>query len=175
MPWHLLDPRRPVLGMSQPREEGTIPYMPELPLSSESILNYNKSIAHLNGIYTAPSGLESTCLVVAYGLGEQSNEINFAEYSFLVAIRRYVRHTRRAVKDLRPPQGRLRLLPHHERPRRPDCGLDHREADVGEEGAEAGVEVRRTHRTGAADCEAERLNVYKTWLRNKKRAFENLY
>lgn len=70
MPWHLLDPRRPVLGMSQPREEGTIPYMPELPLSSESILNYNKSIAHLNGIYTAPSGLESTCLVVAYGLGE---------------------------------------------------------------------------------------------------------
>lgn len=70
MPWHLLDPRRPILAMNQPREEGTIPYMPELPLSSESIINYNKSIPDLRGIYTAPSGLESTCLVVAYGLGE---------------------------------------------------------------------------------------------------------
>lgn len=74
MPWHLLDPRRPVLGNNQPREEGTIPYMPELPLSSESIINYNKSISRPQGIYSAPSGLESTCLVVAYGLGESTDE-----------------------------------------------------------------------------------------------------
>lgn len=70
MPWHLLDPRRPILGTNQPREEGTIPYLPELPLSSESIINYNQSLARIDGIYTAPSGLESTCLVVAYGLGK---------------------------------------------------------------------------------------------------------
>lgn len=69
MPWHLLDPRRPILGYNQAREEGSIPYMPELPLSSESVINYNQSIARLKSIYTAPSGLESTCLVVAYGLG----------------------------------------------------------------------------------------------------------
>lgn len=70
MPWHLLDPRRPVLNTNQPREEGTIPYIPELPLSSESVINYNQSISRIKGIYTAPSGLESTCLVVAYGLGK---------------------------------------------------------------------------------------------------------
>lgn len=70
MPWHLLDPRRPVMNSNTPREEGTIPYIPELPLSSESVINYNQSIARLQGIYTAPSGLESTCLVVAYGLGK---------------------------------------------------------------------------------------------------------
>lgn len=69
MPWHLLDPRRPILGYNQPREEGSIPYLPELPLSSESVINYNQSIARIKGIYTAPSGLESTCLVFAYGLG----------------------------------------------------------------------------------------------------------
>lgn len=70
MPWHLLDPRRPVLNTNQPREEGTIPYIPELPLSSESVINYNQSISRIKGIYTAPSGLESTSLVVAYGLGK---------------------------------------------------------------------------------------------------------
>lgn len=79
MPWHLLDPRRPVLGNNQPREEGTIPYMPELPLSSESVINYNKSIARIQGIYSAPSGLESTCLVVAYGLGE-GQHVNSTKY-----------------------------------------------------------------------------------------------
>ncbi|XP_031634273.1 ER membrane protein complex subunit 1 isoform X2 [Contarinia nasturtii] len=68
MPWHLLDPRRPILNTNQPREEGTIPYIPELPLSSESVINYNQSVARIKGIYTAPSGLESTSLVVAYGL-----------------------------------------------------------------------------------------------------------
>lgn len=77
MPWHLLDPRRPILGYNQPREEGSIPYLPELPLSSESVINYNQSIARIKGIYTAPSGLESTCLVVAYGLGTLPFSIYF--------------------------------------------------------------------------------------------------
>lgn len=68
MHWALLDPRRPVTSVNQAREEGIIPYMPELPISSERILNYNQSVARMNGIYTVPSGLESTCLVFAYGL-----------------------------------------------------------------------------------------------------------
>ncbi|XP_017021485.1 ER membrane protein complex subunit 1 isoform X1 [Drosophila kikkawai] len=68
MPWHLLDPRRPIASTTQGREEGAIPYIPELPLPTESHINYNQTIARLRNIYTAPSGLESTCLVVATGL-----------------------------------------------------------------------------------------------------------
>lgn len=68
MPWALLDPRRPVSTPNQVREEGSIPYIPELPLPTENTINYNQSIARIKDIYTAPSGLESTCLVVAYGL-----------------------------------------------------------------------------------------------------------
>lgn len=70
MPWAFLDPRRPILIPNQAREEGIIPYMPELQLPSENFINYNQSIAKIQGIYTAPSGLESTCLVVVYGLGK---------------------------------------------------------------------------------------------------------
>ncbi|XP_037025633.1 ER membrane protein complex subunit 1 isoform X2 [Bradysia coprophila] len=68
MPWVLLDPRRPILLPNQGREEGVIPYIPELPLPSENVINYNQSVTAVKGIYTAPSGLESTCLVVVYGL-----------------------------------------------------------------------------------------------------------
>lgn len=68
MPWVLLDPRRPVTMPNQAREEGSIPYIPELPLPTENIVNYNQTIARIRNIFTAPSGLESTCLVVATGL-----------------------------------------------------------------------------------------------------------
>lgn len=68
IPWILLDPRRPVTMPNQAREEGSIPYIPELPLSTENIINYNQTIARIKNIFTAPSGLESTCLVVATGL-----------------------------------------------------------------------------------------------------------
>ena len=34
-------------------------------------VNYNKTVADVRGIYTAPSGLESTSIVFAYGLGEE--------------------------------------------------------------------------------------------------------
>ncbi|XP_075146170.1 ER membrane protein complex subunit 1 isoform X2 [Haematobia irritans] len=68
LPWALLDPRRPISSSSGGREEGAMPYIPELPLPTENMINYNQSISRLNYIYTAPSGLESTCLVVAAGL-----------------------------------------------------------------------------------------------------------
>lgn len=70
LPWMFLDPRRPVTVTPEMREEGVIPYMPELPIPPESIINYNKSLPHINGIHAAPSGLESTSLVLVYGLGE---------------------------------------------------------------------------------------------------------
>lgn len=77
MSWHLLDPRRPISSTTQGREEGAIPYIPELPLPTENYINYNQTIARLRNIYTAPSGLESTCLVVATGLGESNTLILF--------------------------------------------------------------------------------------------------
>ena len=52
-----------------PREEGTLPYIPELPVHTEGIINYNQSLFQTRGIYTAPTGLESTSLVIVYGLG----------------------------------------------------------------------------------------------------------
>jgi len=66
VPWAFLDPRRP---LGEPKEEGAIPYIPELPMPSESMINYNKSLMRVDGIYTTPSSLESTCLVFVYGLG----------------------------------------------------------------------------------------------------------
>ncbi|XP_053680149.1 ER membrane protein complex subunit 1 [Anopheles nili] len=68
MSWALLDPRRPVTSPEKAREEGIIPYMPELPLPHEILINYNQTVAHIRGMHTAPSGLESTCLVLVHGL-----------------------------------------------------------------------------------------------------------
>lgn len=66
MPWVLLDPRRNAMAPAE--YEGIIPYIPELVIQHESILNYNQTVAKISGIYTAPSGLESTCLVIVCGL-----------------------------------------------------------------------------------------------------------
>ncbi|KAJ8672798.1 hypothetical protein QAD02_004058 [Eretmocerus hayati] len=66
LPWMLLDPRRPV--NPEMREEGVIPYMPEIPIHMDGIINYNQSIHRVAGIHTSPSGLESTCLVFVRGL-----------------------------------------------------------------------------------------------------------
>eukprot|EP00105_Crassostrea_gigas_P031090 XP_011453664.1 PREDICTED: ER membrane protein complex subunit 1 [Crassostrea gigas] len=49
-------------------EEGTIPYIPELPVNAEAIINYNQSLYNVQGIHTSPAGLESTSLVLSYGL-----------------------------------------------------------------------------------------------------------
>lgn len=68
LPWMLVDPRRPV--NPEMREEGVIPYMPEIPIHMDGIINYNQSIFRVSGIHTSPSGLESTCLVFVHGLGE---------------------------------------------------------------------------------------------------------
>ncbi|XP_029012302.1 ER membrane protein complex subunit 1 [Betta splendens] len=68
LPKMFLDPRRPEIVSEQSREENLIPYSPELLIRTEWFINYNQSVSRVRGIYTAPSGLESTCLVVAYGL-----------------------------------------------------------------------------------------------------------
>ena len=68
LPKAFIDARRPLHPTPEHREEGLIPYLPELPIPSEGFINYNKSILAAKGITVSPSGLESTCLVFAYGL-----------------------------------------------------------------------------------------------------------
>lgn len=75
----LVDPRRPV--NPEMREEGVIPYMPEIPIHMDGIINYNQSVYRVSGIHTSPSGLESTCLVFVHGLGKSSLlKINLINY-----------------------------------------------------------------------------------------------
>lgn len=49
------------------REENLIPYSPDVQVHAERFINYNQTVSRMRGIYTAPSGLESTCLVSARG------------------------------------------------------------------------------------------------------------
>lgn len=70
MPRAFLDPRRPVVAAATPemREEGIMPYLPELPIPAEAIINYNQTISNIKSIYVTPSSLESTALVFVCGL-----------------------------------------------------------------------------------------------------------
>jgi len=45
----------------------SVPYIPELPVPAEMIINYNQSVTNVRGIKTWPTKLESTCLVLVYG------------------------------------------------------------------------------------------------------------
>ncbi|BFZ23271.1 hypothetical protein BsWGS_26310 [Bradybaena similaris] len=68
LPKALLDPRRPVIPTPETMEEGTIPYIPEIPINTDALINYNRSMFNINGVYTSPAGLESTSLVFIYGI-----------------------------------------------------------------------------------------------------------
>lgn len=82
LPWMMVDPRRPI--NPEMREEGVIPYMPEIPIHMDAIINYNQSVSRVLGIHTSPSGLESTCLVFVHGLGKYINyAIDFRSISKL--------------------------------------------------------------------------------------------
>lgn len=70
VPKAFVDPRRLLEPTPQSKEEGVPPYMPELPLSFEGTVNYNQSVYRVREIGCEPSGLESTSLLVAYGLGK---------------------------------------------------------------------------------------------------------
>ncbi|XP_038062197.1 ER membrane protein complex subunit 1-like [Patiria miniata] len=68
LPKRFLDPRRPLAPTTEEKEEGLIPYLPELPIPHQSIINYNKTVLGIEGLLTSAAGLESTCLLLAYGL-----------------------------------------------------------------------------------------------------------
>ena len=52
------------------REEGVLQYIPELPRPFEATINYNKSVFNIRVIRSFATGLESTSLVIFYGLGK---------------------------------------------------------------------------------------------------------
>ncbi|XP_066921649.1 ER membrane protein complex subunit 1-like [Clytia hemisphaerica] len=68
LPKVLLDPRRQFKQTKMLQEEGVAPYMPELPVHPQAFVNYNQTVENIRGIYTTPAGLESTSLVLVYGL-----------------------------------------------------------------------------------------------------------
>ncbi|CAB3411059.1 unnamed protein product [Caenorhabditis bovis] len=63
----LLDATRPLELTAAMREEMMIGYVPELAIATEEMINYNQTVHRVRAIKTAPSGLESTSLVLAYG------------------------------------------------------------------------------------------------------------
>ncbi|CAJ0651772.1 14283_t:CDS:10 [Entrophospora sp. SA101] len=65
----ILDPRRPLHALtSEDKEEMLIPYDPAIPDNKKFILSYYLSVAGVKRIITSPALLESTSLVLAYGL-----------------------------------------------------------------------------------------------------------
>ncbi|CAH2040810.1 unnamed protein product, partial [Iphiclides podalirius] len=68
VPWAFLDPRRPLAPTAEQREEGLLPYAPELPLPADAVLNYNRTLHRVRALHTHPAGIESTSLVLATGL-----------------------------------------------------------------------------------------------------------
>ena len=51
------------------REDGLPIYAPEMLLRPVMYINYNQTVTGLRSIHVATTGLESTCLVLAFGLG----------------------------------------------------------------------------------------------------------
>lgn len=66
IPWLLLQPRFDDVPCGP--EESCIPYMPEIPLPSEAVINYNQTLGSIRGIEIAPARLESTSHVLVHGL-----------------------------------------------------------------------------------------------------------
>ncbi|XP_030753739.1 ER membrane protein complex subunit 1 [Sitophilus oryzae] len=66
IPWLLLQPR--FENMPCGPEESCIPYMPEIPMHPEAIINYNQTLGRIRGIEVAPARLESTSHILVHGL-----------------------------------------------------------------------------------------------------------
>ena len=101
LPKAFLDPRRPIKPTPEHMEEGLIPYIPELPIPAEGIINYNKTLTAIRGIQTSATGLESTCLVFAYGLGMTAlNTIYSILDSNVLLVFRPVLHSSHAFENV---------------------------------------------------------------------------
>ena len=63
LPRIFLDPRRKMIPVPTDREEGIMPYEPEIKLAPNFQINYNMSIPGVEEIKIAITRLESTCIV----------------------------------------------------------------------------------------------------------------
>ncbi|KAJ1950051.1 hypothetical protein FBU59_000859 [Linderina macrospora] len=69
LPDQVFDPRRPKKAPTKDEEaEGLMSYGPLLPMDPKRVLSYSHSVAGIRTIRSAPTHLESTSLVAAYGL-----------------------------------------------------------------------------------------------------------
>jgi outer membrane protein assembly factor BamB len=69
IPWQLITPRRPIAAPNEAEmAEGLMQYNAQLPVMSTNILSYNHTISNLRAIRAVPADLESTSLVLAYGI-----------------------------------------------------------------------------------------------------------
>ncbi|RKP22940.1 hypothetical protein SYNPS1DRAFT_25114 [Syncephalis pseudoplumigaleata] len=69
IPRQLLDARRSMGAVSDvDQENGLLPYEPAIPFIPSHVLSYNQTIWGMQHITSIPSMMESTSLVVAYGL-----------------------------------------------------------------------------------------------------------
>uniref|UniRef100_A0A7S3BQ89 ER membrane protein complex subunit 1 n=1 Tax=Prasinoderma singulare TaxID=676789 RepID=A0A7S3BQ89_9VIRI len=64
----LLDPRRPLKATPASKEERLPPYAEMLPVDPRRMITHRHTVANLRFIESAPTHLESTCLVLAVGL-----------------------------------------------------------------------------------------------------------
>ncbi len=60
----------------------SVPYIPELPVPAEMVINYNQSVKRIRGIKTWPTRLESTCLVLVYGNGKFKTIVSSCVFTF---------------------------------------------------------------------------------------------
>lgn len=64
-----LDVRRPLGEPStEEKEQGVVPYMMEIPIDTLSTITYNRTVNNIRNIVSSPALLESTVLVLSYGL-----------------------------------------------------------------------------------------------------------
>ena len=68
LPKSFVEPKLPRELSSAPSPDPPRPPSPQIPMSYQRVINYNKSIDRLREIIVVPAELESTCSVLAYGL-----------------------------------------------------------------------------------------------------------
>jgi hypothetical protein len=64
----LLDPRRPANPTSEDKEEGLVPYKPILDFDPKDVMSYSRGVLGCTHFASAATDLESTSVVLAYGL-----------------------------------------------------------------------------------------------------------
>ena len=88
-------------------------YTPEIMINFESVINYYKYSHNIRGIHTVASGLESTSIVFAYGLGRRGGAIvKRMRYDETLFHFRSVLHSRVSIAHLRSIERRLRFHDH---------------------------------------------------------------